>query len=211
MASTSLRDTSIVVSLHVSEGPVRESVISTLTPAGIVIGDGTNAEAGLIVVHADVKRQFDLPEQTGPRLPAIVCTPPAGPRAVRKAIERGIDGLVWDTQIQSRLVPTVFAVAAGQLTVPREAWRPSQQEELTNREKQTLALVVMGLSNSEIASKLYLTESTVKSHLSSGFRKLGVRSRAEAARVIADPRGGLGTGILAITPTSSSGPPPRDT
>jgi hypothetical protein len=45
----------------------------------------------------------------------------------------------------------------------------------------------------------------VKSHLSAAFRKLGVRSRAEAARVIADPREGLGMGILAITPTSSSG------
>jgi DNA-binding NarL/FixJ family response regulator len=139
------------------------------------------------------------------RRPLVICAPQAGPRAVRKALERGIDGLVWETQIESRLVPTIVAVAAGQLAVPREVWRPSEEQELTNREKQTLALVIMGLSNGEIATKLYVSESTVKSHLSSAFRKLGVRSRAEAARVIADPRGGLGTGILAITPTSSSG------
>jgi DNA-binding NarL/FixJ family response regulator len=71
--------------------------------------------------------------------------------------------------------------------------------ELTMREKQVLSLVVMSLSNGEIARQLYLTESTVKSHLGTAFRKLGVRSRAEAARLVADPERGFGTGILAIT------------
>jgi hypothetical protein len=50
-----------------------------------------------------------------------------------------------------------------------------------------------------MAQKLFLSENTVKSHLNTAFRKLGVRSRAEAARLIADPDEGLGTGILAVT------------
>jgi DNA-binding NarL/FixJ family response regulator len=71
---------------------------------------------------------------------------------------------------------------------------------LSVREKQVLAMVVMGYSNCEIASRLFVAESTVKSHLNAAFRKLGVRSRSEAASLILDPHGSLGPGILAITP-----------
>ena len=188
---------------------LRARIASTLAAGGheSVVLDGTpDAEHDLLLLHTPLTAEAELPPLASGRRPLVVCAPQSGPRAVRKALERGLDGLIWETQVESRLVPTIVAVAAGQLALPREVWRPSEEQELTNREKQTLALVVMGLSNGEIASKLYVSESTVKSHLSSAFRKLGVRSRSEAARVIADPRGGLGTGILAITPTSSSGP-----
>ena len=60
-------------------------------------------------------------------------------------------------------------------------------------------MVVMGFANREIAGKLFITEATVKSHLSSAFQKLGVRSRTAAAALILDSDGGLGTGILAIS------------
>jgi DNA-binding NarL/FixJ family response regulator len=69
---------------------------------------------------------------------------------------------------------------------------------LTPREKQVLALVVMGYTNREIADQLVLAESTVKSHLFSAFRRLGVRSRSEAVALITDPARGLGSGILTI-------------
>ena len=60
-------------------------------------------------------------------------------------------------------------------------------------------MVAMGFTNGEIARKLYLAESTVKSHLSSIFEKLGVRSRGEAAELVLDRERGFGTGILAIS------------
>jgi DNA-binding NarL/FixJ family response regulator len=50
---------------------------------------------------------------------------------------------------------------------------------LTERERQVAALVGLGLSNKHIAAKLGLSEGTVKQHLHSIFRKLGVRSRRE--------------------------------
>ena len=56
-------------------------------------------------------------------------------------------------------------------------------------------MVVTGLTNSQIADELFLAVSTVKSHLSSAFSKLGVSSRSEAAAVILDPERGRGLGI----------------
>jgi DNA-binding NarL/FixJ family response regulator len=53
---------------------------------------------------------------------------------------------------------------------------------LTDRELSILRLVAEGLSNLDIASKLYVTEQTVKFHLSNIYRKLGVGNRTEATR-----------------------------
>ena len=72
--------------------------------------------------------------------------------------------------------------------------RPS----LTTRQRQILGLVVLGLTTAEIAERLYLSEVTVKSHLTKAFSALGVRSRREAVELIHDPTSGLGAGILGI-------------
>ena len=56
-------------------------------------------------------------------------------------------------------------------------------EELTPREAEVLALLVDGLSNNEIASQLFISRSTVKTHLSNIFAKLGVGNRVEAVRM----------------------------
>jgi hypothetical protein len=60
-----------------------------------------------------------------------------------------------------------------------------------------LGQVAAGLTNSEIAESLFLSESTVKSHLSSAFAKLGVRSRKEAAALVLDPDQGPDARVLA--------------
>jgi DNA-binding NarL/FixJ family response regulator len=58
---------------------------------------------------------------------------------------------------------------------------PQPIEPLTEREEQVLVKVAGGLSNSEIASELYITLSTVKTHLASLMAKLGARNRVEIA------------------------------
>jgi DNA-binding NarL/FixJ family response regulator len=59
--------------------------------------------------------------------------------------------------------------------------RPSNETELTNREQQVFGLVCEGRSNKEIASALFLSTATVKVHVGNILRKLGVRTRTEAA------------------------------
>lgn len=116
-----------------------------------------------------------------------------------RSFQNRADGLVSPERLEETLALTVQGVVAGLLVVPRGTRRRSRVRDITNREKQVLSLVIMGFTNFEIAEKLYISESTVKSHLNTAYRKLGVHSRAEAVRVIADPEEGLGTGILAIT------------
>jgi two-component system, NarL family, response regulator LiaR len=63
----------------------------------------------------------------------------------------------------------------------REVRAPESPEELTERETEVLKLLARGQANKQIASELFVEEKTVKAHVSSIFRKLGVRSRTQAA------------------------------
>lgn len=117
---------------------------------------------------------------------------------VRAALAAGAAGVVSCGDLTHTLGPCLTAVMSGQICVPRAQWRQIEPPALSAREKQVLGLVVMGYMNSQIAKQLFLAESTVKSHLSSAFGKLGVRSRNEAVNLILDPERGLGMGILAL-------------
>lgn len=128
---------------------------------------------------------------------ALVCKRAAGPE-VRRAMKLGVDGVILEAEIETALAPVVEVVCAGQVSVPSRRRPDVTTPALTTREKQILALVVIGLTNTQIANRLYLAESTVKSHLSSAFSKLGVSSRYEASAVILDREQGAGLGVREI-------------
>ena len=117
---------------------------------------------------------------------------------VRAALGAGAAGVVLEREMAGTLGPCLHAVRVGQICVPRQQWRQIAPPALSAREKQILGLVVMGYMNSQIAERLFLAESTIKSHLSSAFGKLGVRSRNEAVNLILDSERGFGMGILAL-------------
>lgn len=117
---------------------------------------------------------------------------------IRSSLTAGATGVVLYEELEVAFGPCVQAVLAGQTCVPKVHSRQIEPPALSAREKQILGLVVMGYMNSQIAEQLFLAESTVKSHLSSAFGKLGVRSRNEAVNLILDSRHGLGTGILGL-------------
>jgi DNA-binding NarL/FixJ family response regulator len=130
---------------------------------------------------------------------AIIVSCPSIERwELRAALTAGANGVVLADDLDAALGSCLRAVCSGQLCVPRDHWRQVEPPALSAREKQILGLVVMGYMNGQIAEQLFLAESTVKSHLSSAFSKLGVRSRNEAVSLILDPDRGLGMGILSL-------------
>jgi DNA-binding NarL/FixJ family response regulator len=160
------------------------------SPAAIVLCDGEKLSSGSELIEP-LAHRFE-------QSPVVVVCPTIQRWEVRMALMAGAAGVVLGDDIDSTLGPCLRAVQAGQVCVPRAHWRQIEPRALSAREKQILGLVVMGYMNSEIAERLFLAESTVKSHLSSAFGKLGVRSRNEAANLILDPERGLGMGILGL-------------
>jgi two-component system response regulator DesR len=127
--------------------------------------------------------------------PAVLVCERARGTEIRRALELGMDGVVLADELEAALAAVVSVVCAGQISVPRGQRGEVRARALTTRERQVLALVIAGLTNAQIAAKLFLAESTVKSHLSSAFAKLGVSSRNEAASLILDPERGAALGI----------------
>jgi len=100
------------------------------------------------------------------------------PRDLVDAIRLVADGNALLGPTVTRRLLDRFAAAA-----PSGGDGSSQFAALTARELEILRLLAAGLSNAEIASRLYLGESTVKTHVSSILRKLGVRDRVQAVIV----------------------------
>lgn len=111
--------------------------------------------------------------------------------SVRELMNIGADGFLAEDQLEPALAAVVRTVALGHVCVPRELRRSLVRPAFSHREREVLALVVGGLHNREIADRLFLAESTIKSHVASAFAKLGVRSRKEAAALVLDPDEGL--------------------
>lgn len=127
------------------------------------------------------------------------------PRQIRALLSAGFRGAVLRREAARTLIPTIHAVAAGQICFPSVDAAEITRPVLSIREKQVIGLVTLGLMNSEIAERLFIAESTVKCHLTAVFAKLGVRSRHEAVDRIVDPIAGLGLGILALDPEPLEG------
>jgi DNA-binding NarL/FixJ family response regulator len=180
-----------VVALVADDATARARAAGILAGAGIVAGDDADDRLLLMLLRGDAAERIAAIRHAATVRDggAIVATLPddAGNDALRRALNAGASGIVLDGELERALAPSVRAVLAGQLAVPGQLRRQLAQRHLSHREKQVLSLVVSGCTNRQIADELFLSESTVKTHLSSAFGKIGARSRAEAAAVALDP------------------------
>jgi DNA-binding NarL/FixJ family response regulator len=162
--------------------------LDELTPEVLVLtGEGATVAAGGSMLQRRTRE-----------LPMVVVSRYDGRGAILEALAAGANGFVPEDEVEQRLGPTVRAVRAGQLAIPAEYRVAAAPPILSPRERQVMAMVVLGFSNVEVANKLHVTETTVKSHLSSAYRKLGVRSRHEATSLILANKH-LGLGILSLS------------
>jgi DNA-binding NarL/FixJ family response regulator len=115
---------------------------------------------------------------------------------VFESIRAGASGFLLKDVQPAQLVDAIRVVAAGEAllaptvtrrlldrfahTLPGEEKPPPELASLTERELEVLKLLASGLSNAELAERLFLSETTVKSHISSVLRKLGLRDRVQA-------------------------------
>ncbi|WP_051222140.1 helix-turn-helix transcriptional regulator [Conexibacter woesei] len=136
-----------------------------------------------------------LAEGARSRIVVVVSGAPT-PGALRRLLTAGAAGIVPAAELDTALAPTCHAVAAGQLAVPLGMVRQVARPSLSHREKQVLGLVVEGCTNREIATRLFVAESTVKTHLASVYDKLGAHSRADVAARVLDPDSGYEPSML---------------
>ncbi len=211
-----MRNGTLQVGVCVDDDALRERVCDVLETGGHIVSARAAGVDGLISLRLDdvpecIVVATDRPDRAAinsvrlicadlePACGVLVCRRARG-LEVRRALELGVDGVVLLEELEDALSAVVSVVCAGQVSLPSVQRAEAGSQALTRREKQILALVIAGLTNAQIAGQLYLAESTIKSHLSSAFSKLGVSSRHEAASLILDPERGLGLGIRAIAP-----------
>jgi DNA-binding NarL/FixJ family response regulator len=114
------------------------------------------------------------------------------------ALKNGADGFVHAQMDPKQVLRAVEVVQRGELAAPRGllGYFFSQKEnpkigDLTARGREILEMVVEGLSNAQIAGRLYLSESTIKQHLGAVYKELGVHNRTEAAKRCREHPGGV--------------------
>lgn len=122
--------------------------------------------------------------------PVVVLTPVEAPEVLEEALARGAAGALVADATPIRVVAAVRAAADGErlesdtgmipVTGPLVQRVAHDASPLTEKEIEILALADDGLSTQDIADRLYVSVSTVKSHLSHAFGRLGVRHRAAA-------------------------------
>ncbi|MCQ3973022.1 MAG: DNA-binding response regulator [Anaerolineae bacterium] len=127
--------------------------------------------------------------QRYPQVQVIALTSFKEQDLVQRALQAGAIGYLLKDVQALELAEAIRAAHAGRPTLSPEATQaliqaatqpPQPGHDLTEREREVLALMVKGLSNNEIAERLIVSISTVKYHVSGILSKLGAANRAEA-------------------------------
>ena len=167
-------------------------------------GDGSEALEVIGRTRPDVVlMDIRMPVMDGLTATAQVLTQPEPPRivmlttfdldeAAARAIQQGASGFLLKDADPEFLLAAIRTVDSGSSVIAASATRelfahftaetkpvPGEYADLTDREREIFALAARGLSNSEIAAREYLSEATVKTHISRILTKLSLRDRVQ--------------------------------
>jgi len=189
-----------------NHGVVRQGLrmFLSLDPDFEVVGEASNGEEALAMarelgpdvvlmdllmpvmdgISATEKIRAELPE-----VEVIALTSVLEDASVTGAVRAGAIGYLLKDTDSEELSRAIKAAAEGRVHLApeaaarlmREVRAPESPEALTGREAEVLRLLARGKANKQIASSLYVSEKTVKAHVSSILMKLGVQSRTQAA------------------------------
>ncbi|MDX9990667.1 MAG: response regulator transcription factor [Anaerolineales bacterium] len=169
-----------------------------------LVGEADNGEAALrlcaevlpdvilmdmVMPNMDGATATHAIRQKYPQIQVLVLTSFKEELLIRKALQAGAIGYLLKDVSAEELARAIRAARAGHATLSPEAAQvlvetahqpPAPGLDLTEREREVLALLIEGLNNTQIAGELTVSPSTIKSHVSNILSKLGVASRTEA-------------------------------
>jgi DNA-binding NarL/FixJ family response regulator len=195
---TSSRRTAIILDRHPLWLVAVERVLSGLNVD--VVGKTTSAQTALDLVEEHEPELLITEIDTGeeeidgiacltrarernPMLSAIVLSRHTDAQHIEEALAAGASAYVTKTAHRDDLASAVRQAFDHTIFLRSSRSAPVREKSvLTRREQEILQLVAEGLSNQKIAKQLWVTEQTVKFHLSNIYRKLGVANRTEASR-----------------------------
>ena len=124
---------------------------------------------------------LELGRRLQPQVPAVVISASESPWEIERAMTLGAQGYVFKSAPGHLLLASLRNVMDGKLSFPerREATSGAPVE-LTSRQLEVVGMLARGLSNKDIAAALEVAENTVKVHLATIYKVLGVNSRTTA-------------------------------
>ncbi|ALN76823.1 response regulator [Staphylococcus agnetis] len=136
---------------------------------------------GIELIH-EIKKSY-------PHIKVLVLTSYVDDEHVMSALEEGADGYQMKDVEAEQLISAIDQVIAGARVVHKEAeavmnnvvTKPHHVNKLSKRETEVLKEMVKGKTNKEIAAHLFVSEKTIKTHVSHIFNKLQVSDRTQAA------------------------------
>ena len=163
------------------------------------VAEAMSARPDVVVMDLDLGARGHAPETIAELLgaascPTLILTGTDDPRGVASALGNGAQGVVLKDRPADVLMRAIRAVQAGEswlepstvagafrTGVPKN--EPAHHaDRLTPREEEVVAMISLGFSNKKIAELLFISETTVRHHLTSIYRKLSVANRLELLR-----------------------------